>query len=776
MKKKIGRRWMAALVTAALLAGTLSGCGKGESAGSSNTGGSSGNNGNSTGNSASNAPGTEGGGASGQSQGRYVERQESLPQELEGWDIVQMYTVNDALRFLAMKQEGSKNVLSEWEKQGEGYGEVTPGWFASLELPAVEWMEIGIAQAEDSSQYLYTGYTAEGEESFKTRLWKGEGDAVREITPKEWSEPDEETGGYEMVTGMAALSNGTLMTLSYTGVDILSGEDGSILEHEPLTTFYEGGVVTNGENTYLCYSEGNGGQIEVRKDGKRDGAVTIPYPFGDAADGTGSGTFTIGGTGSLALSALKDGTLLAGSENGIFRLPKGDAQGQWEQLAPGIETDFGMSDYYCMDFAALEDGSIYALFQADGETKLNRYEYDPDAVSEVREVLKLYTVNEDSLLKQAATLYHKAHPDVLIDIEYAYPMYSDTIPDYSAVYQELNTRLMGDDAPDILVMDHLNMESYSSKGLLTDLNEIVKPLEDSGKLLSNITGAYVGEDGKRYVVPLQFAFNMALGRDIAKENMSSVQALAEFLAQADYSYLGSQTVVELVDKFYPYFCDEIVDGKQLDREAMGQYLEYLKTIGDNCGIIASRPEDELAPGMWELAAEAKLAFQQVGGFVDCMFPMSMVDYIKGEYTAFESRFIPSMQMGICSKTQYMDTARDFLQFALSEEVQDMDSYNGFPVNSSSLEKLAAKDRSNFTAAVMIKADSDSYIEFDSKAYPQETAEQLSALCRTLDKPVREDAKIREVLIDCLGPYLAGTQSREDTVQKIEDALKMYLAE
>ena len=53
---------------------------------------------------------------------------------------------------------------------------------------------------------------------------------------------------------------------------------------------------------------------------------------------------------------------------------------------------------------------------------------------------------------------------------------------------------------------------------------------------------------------------------------------------------------------------------------------------------------------------------------------------------------------------------------------------------------------------------------------------LSALCEGLDKPVGEDAKIREVLIEALGGYLEGSRSREDTVQKIEDGLKMYLAE
>ena len=74
------------------------------------------------------------------------------------------------------------------------------------------------------------------------------------------------------------------------------------------------------------------------------------------------------------------------------------------------------------------------------------------------------------------------------------------------------------------------------------------------------------------------------------------------------------------------------------------------------------------------------------------------------------------------------------------------------------------------------ADDGNYIEFDSKAYPQETADQLAAVCAALNRPVKEDAKIREVLIECLGGYLDGSRSKEDTVQKIEDGLKMYLAE
>ncbi len=704
-------------------------------------------------------------------KGRYVEREEAWPEELADWTVLQIFTVQDKLHLLASKEEGGKTILREWERQESGYADVTQNWLASMELGSDGWLEARLMQAEDGTQYLYAGYMEEELDNFLGHLWRGEGDAAVEITPEKWSVPNETWGGYEMIQDLAALNNGTLAAASYSSMDILSGADGKVLESEQSPAIYESRMVTDGENVYLGTSDGNGFQIEKRAEGKSSDVEQISFAPGGStsAGGEESGMITVGGTGSLALSVLKDGTLIAAGEDGR-------PEGEWEKLAEGVDTNFAMRDYTCLDLAALEDGSIYALFETGGEVKLYRYEYDPDAVSQVTQVLKLYTVYENPVLTQAAVMYHKAHPEVMISIENEYPMYYYGDTDYDAVYQKLNTMLMGDDAPDILMMDHLNTDAYAQKGLLEELEDVVGPMEESGELLSNITNAYVREDGKRYVVPLQFGFMMAVGRDIVPENMESMEALAEFLAGADYSYMGKQTAADLVYQFYTYFCDEIVDGKQLNREKLSQYLRYLKAIGDNCGIIDVWPENERAADMWDLSAETKLAFQKADGFVNCMIPVSMAEYIKGDFTAFENRFIPSLEAGICAKSQYVDTAKDFLRFALSEEFQSANGDNGFPVNRQALKTQAAKDRSEFQIYTSIEADDGSYVGFESKSYSQETADRLAAMCETLDKPVKEDAKIRQVLAECLGEYLKDAQSEEETVQKIEEELKMYLAE
>lgn len=755
MKKKKCRRLLAFTLAFGLLSGMLGACGK-EGQGDSGSHGSG-------------KVGTQD-----TNTGRYVEREVALPPELADWSILQMFKSEDSLHLLTAKRQDEKTILREWSMQGDSFNDVTGDWLAAMELPGGEWVEARLIQGVRGIRYLYAGYVADGEDSFRGHLWKGSDTAAEEITPEKWTVPDEYWGGYEMIQDLIALDNGTLVSLSYTSLDILSGENGRMLESENDSVFYDGSIATDGENIYLCSSDENGGQIEKRKDGKSTDAVMIPYPAGGAD--TGGDAIVIGGAGSLSLDVLKDGTLFAANEGGIFRLPGNAPEGGWELLAEGIETDFTMPDCCCIGLCALENGIVYALFQDNDEQKLNCYEYDPDAVSEITQEIKLYTVYESSLLKQAAALYHKAHPEVKITIENEYPLYYSGTPDYDAVYKKLNTMLMGDNAPDILVLDHLNADSYASKGLLENLEDVVKPMEERGELLSNITGAYTNQDGKRYVVPLQFCFNMALGRDIAPKNMESIEALAEFLSQQDYSYMGSRTAAELVDDFYPYFCDKIVGEKQLDKEMLSKYLGCLKTIADNCGVIAKRSEDEISFGMWDLAAKAKLAFTTVRGFVDCMFPMSVTDYIKGDYTAFENKFIPSEQMGICTKSRYLDTAKDFLQFVLSEQVQDSEYFGGFPVNKRSVKKQAEKDRSDMRAATMIMADDGSYMEFESKPYSRETAERLIALCEKLDTPVKEDTMIREVLVECLAGYLDGTQSEEQTIRKIEDGLKMYLAE
>lgn len=698
-------------------------------------------------------------------RGKYVAAEETLSEQGEEWTIKQIFTVEGKLHLLMAVQEGEITVLREWEQQGEEFTDVSRAWLTSLELPCKTWADMHLMREESGTQYLFVRLVNE-EGFYEGCLWREDGDEAVEITPEKWTVPDETWGAYENIQGIETLNNGTLLAVSPTSVDMINGEDGRLLESEQVMGEYGEIVLSDGDNIYIATlgSAGDIAGLEKRPGGNRENAEQISLP--------------ISGMSGIYLCVGEDGALVAAGADGIFRYNM--ISGDWEKLLEGTETDFALTTCWCIGLAALEDGSVSAVFQQeDGTTRLLRYVYDPDAVTEVTENLKLYTVWENSLLQQAATMYHREHPEVLVTVEYVYSIsdrYSGEAPDYEQVYQSFNTMLMGDEAPDILVMDHLDMDSYAEKGLLVDIDDIVAPMEQAGELFSSITGAYVKEDGSRYAVPLQFGFMMAIGRDIGASDMESLESLADFLGSQTDSYMGGLTADELVDQFYPYFCQEIVKDKELDREALSKILENLKKIAGNSGIVSSREKDEHRYNVWDLASRAKFAFEECRGFYDSMFPIAIMEYVKGDFTAYESCFIPSMQTGISVKSKYQETARDFLRFALSEEVQSSVSYGDFPVNQAAFERQASTDRSDVAAVTTIETEDGGQEMFEILPYSQEITERIADLCRKLDRPVVEDAKIREELIAALPWYLDGSRTLEETLDSIEGGLRMYLAE
>ena len=404
------------------------------------------------------------------------------------------------------------------------------------------------------------------------------------------------------------------------------------------------------------------------------------------------------------------------------------------------------------------------------------YRYDPDAVTEVTEELTLYTVEESFFLQQAAVQYHKKHPEVLIHVDAAISMtdkYSGNA-DYQQIYQDLNTSLTSGKGPDLMVMDHLKLDTYASKGLLLDLQEVLQPMEEDGTLLSNITTAYEEENGARFAVPLQFSLLLAVGRDLQPEQMSSMDAIAKTVSGKTESYMGDRTCGELVEEFYPLIADDILQIRQVNRDTLRPWLKDLKTIGDNCGILPSRKEGRAA-NIWDLGSNVKLVFQETDGFNQAMTPYAVAELLNANVVSMENAFYPKMVIGINSKSEHVETAKDFLRFALSEEVQSVDTYEGFPVNAKALETQAAADRSMAEAYTTYDIDGSS-AEFAIKSYSEEAAKQLMDLCKAATLCLKEDTQIEISLTESLQTYLQGQATVEEAMDAVEGSLKMYLAE
>lgn len=709
-------------------------------------------------------------------KGRYVETELSLPEEWKDKNISQIFRSGDELHFLVAGGPEGQVSLEEW-KLGEGdtLTEVTKDWLKAL--PEGKGLESSdsftLLQDTEGNQYLY-GNCYRDEESSSAHLWKETDGSALDITPQKWLEPMDMDGYrfYDTPQYVALTEDGLLVGLSYFSLDVVLAQDGSLVSSQESDSLTDSGSLSDnqwvsavGDTLYLAQADEQGsvnGLLQMQLDGNNGAKKKEVLPF--SQDSYSSAYFSV----------LGDGTVYAADADGFFRCDAGDTN--WQKLLQGIDTGFSLSDQWCRDIVALSDGSVYAWFGSESGDKIMIYRYDPDAVTEVTEELTLYTVEESFFLQQAAVQYHKQHPEILIHVDAAISMtdkYSGNA-DYQQIYQDLNTSLTSGNGPDLMVMDHLKLDTYASKGLLLDLQEVLQPMEEDGTLLSNITTAYKEADGTRYAVPLQFGLLLAVGRDVQPEEMSSMDAIAKAVSGKTESYMGDRTCGELVEAFYPLIVDDILQNHQVNRDTLRPWLEDLKKIADNCGILPSRKEGRAA-NIWDLGSDVKLVLQETDGFNQAMTPYAVAELLNANVVSMENAFYPKMVIGINSRSEHVETAKEFLRFALSEELQSVDTYEGFPVNAKALETQAAADRSMAEAYTTYDIDG-STVEFAIKAYSEETANHLMELCKAATLCLKEDTQIETSLTESLQAYLNGQASVEEAMDAVEGSLKMYLAE
>lgn len=706
-----------------------------------------------------------GGSAKDTAKGRYVESALALPEGVSADDIVQIGKYEGKLFFLEVQENGEEPfVFTEYLQDGQGGFEKRDcEWLNSLELTESPW-KMDYMKGEGEQAFFFAEYegdywghlfaTTDGKEGF-------------EITPKGWTEGLDMEGYnyYECPDWVGMAASDTLVGGFYDRIEFYSADTGEMLRQMPVSDSYLEGCVPEKDGFYLFKGSdmGNLTGVEKYQDGQSEASETIAF------------TEKSSGTMSSYADVLGDQTVIACTGEGFYRYDV--TKREWEQIIPARFTSLIMETMWCQGIAAMDDGTLYALFAGEGAA-IMQYVYDPEYTVGEEKILTVYTVYPCSVVNQAAALFQKAHPEVqvVVETELTYDdMYGGTV-DLDSIYSSLNAEILAGNAADILVLDGLKTESFIEKGLLLDIDDVITSLEEKGELLSNITKDYQNEDGTRYHVPLRFAMNLLVCRDIEADSIQDMESMAGDFAGRTEPMLGARTVGDLVGEFAPYFTDEMIREKQLDKEALKKYLEYLKTIADNGGIVNDYGENYRAEGIWEIASTVHAAFYQAGGFNQSMLPVSAAKLVNGSVACFENAYIPEFEVGIYSQTKEEDLAKEFLEFALSTQVQDTDFYDGFPINAVSLENQAGKDRSDAEAYTTIMLGDGQSIGFEIRDFDDTQAAELMEMCKKLDRKVVVDEEVNEKLTDSVAGYLDGSRTLDETVERVEAGLRMYLAE
>lgn len=196
--------------------------------------------------------------------------------------------------------------------------------------------------------------------------------------------------------------------------------------------------------------------------------------------------------------------------------------------------------------------------------------------------LKAYALYENPEIQQVIALFQKAHPDIYVELEVGIEENSSvTVTD---ALKNLNTEIMAEKGPDILFMDGISSESYISKGMLEDLGDILKEVDESEGLLPNIKDAYTREDGSIYTMPARFGIPLVQGAEEDVKAAADLKSLADLLeklksespGQKVIGYLPMETLVDkMADVCEPAWKKE--DGT-VKEEAITEFLTQVTRI------------------------------------------------------------------------------------------------------------------------------------------------------------------------------------------------------
>ena len=400
-------------------------------------------------------------------------------------------------------------------------------------------------------------------------------------------------------------------------------------------------------------------------------------------------------------------------------------------------------------------------------------------------VLKIYSLKENSMIRSSLAFFRRKHTDISINYTVGYT--GEDGFSVSDAIRKLNTEIMADEGPDIIVLDNLPVEEYISKGVLEPVTDIVNEKKD--EIFFNMIKGY-NKESEIFCVPTTFRIPVIIGISEVVSAESS-KAVIDQMEQQESPVLTRQDSPYAA--MYMFVTSDMVEKDGMNEEKLTAYyndLLRLKEMGNVTDKIVGEsdysmnqtvdifpygesdvPSDiyfgEAKAGVGQIAyADSYIKLNSAKKQADIQF-----DYLNksgGNY------YIPTEVLGINSRNSYKDAAKEFLSLYLTEEVQNTNTM-GFSINRNSMRNSAAvTDSPQYYSTIYKNLEDTSGLDL----YTLSTDEfnELLQFVELADTPVRVDAVVTETVMEQADKILYEGLDVQTAVQTVCDKINLYLKE
>lgn len=597
----------------------------------------------------------------------------------------------------------------------------------------------------------------------------------------EASDEDMEASYYSFGTEVYVMENGSIVLAGTEGVKVYSSEDGELLHtfnYSKTSSDANNPIDIHGENIVMPSKDNKG--FTVWNVEKETEVATSSYD-----------------------SDVREGRAILEENNEIYYLntdgihhmnPKGTLI---ETLVEGESMAMGMPSTWIMGFAKGPQDDFYALYMLNQDMALKHYYYDENAKMKQDKKLSIYSLEENDTIRQAVSVFQQQYPDVEVSYKTGDADSSTTNADKIRV---LNTELLNKSGADILVLDNLPMDSFVEKGVLKDISDIIDPLVEDGTLQKNIAECYQEEDGKMYGMPVKYGVPILIGKQEVLDAVGSLDALENWLdTHEGQKIISYSSYGDLTRLFVNMYYDELFDKEgKVKEDKLKQCISCAKRIGElyDAEIETSYIDEETGENYEEMddfylsewdagdgmaaIEESQVVSWEMRSIYDMMVPCMLMRDSKLPFSFNKDIFVPHGIVGINNASENTELAEEFLKVLLSDEVQNYDLMDGFPVNKNAAEKLKeqgiADSNSDENTAMIISGEDEDGNTYTISMPSVEEIESFLEKNNELKQAAKTDSVLQDMIMEEAKAYYEGSQELDATVQAIKAKVDTYRAE
>ncbi len=505
----------------------------------------------------------------------------------------------------------------------------------------------------------------------------------------------------------------------------------------------------------------------------------------------------------------EEGVLYLAGDKGLHRHVIGG--GAVEQVIDGTLSCFGNPAYIFMGMTMLPDNEFLALFSGN---KMVRFTYDPNIPTVPNQRLKLYSLKDNDMIRQAITIYQSDNPEVYV--EYEVGMEDGNSITRDDALKKLNTQIMAGQGPDVLVLDSMPAKSYVEKGMLLDLTECINEMEAENRPFDNIVEAF-RTDGKVYMLPCEIRLPLISGKEAYISGVEDLEDIADLTEKIREENPGMDIMQICSEKGIMRLFTMVsapewkTESGEINKEIIKDFLEQTKRIYDAqmdglkdeyTDRYRTKSENVLAyygvkledsdflgdVGWYSIIGEGipvqfgsayfrsditgQFSIGRVKGFEDHMFKP-----LNGHS---KDVFIPKTLVGINAASTQMDAAKKMIRTLFGKSNQSS-LFNGFGVTQDSLEALFTIDERYISedgvySSMATGTPDGEGVSFDIYWFTDEQKSRTEEWMKQVRVPYVPDQVLEEAVYNEGISFIQGKQTIDEAADAIEQRVSIYMSE